>query len=191
MIHEEVKNMNRKIVISAISILSSLTLMAGATFAAFTSSSSNTGNTFGSGTLTLTVTPQGGTTSTPAFTVTNIAPGDFQTKSITLANTGTVNATLTKLVSVGHSTSSSPDLGDKLTLQIYDDVNGNGAIDGGDVLKGTGHVNDGSLTNIDLGFGITAGGSHKIVAKVTFDSDATDTYQGKNSSFDLNFQTSQ
>lgn len=175
---------------SGASIMMAFTMLTGATFAAFSSTASNTGNIFASGTMTLEVNPFGGTTSTPTFNISNVKPGDSNEKVIILKNTGLVPSTTTILTSINH-TGSSPDLGDKLTLEIWDDVDGSGTINPGDVLKGTAHITAVSWSNIDLGFGLAAsGGTHQIIAKVTMD-DADNTYQGTNSHFDLNFKTSQ
>lgn len=187
-----VKNiMNRKIALSAISILSTLALVGGATFAAFSSSATNPGNTFGAGTLVLNINGAPGSSSSPKFTIANAYPGQVETQVIVLSNSGTVPSSTTKLTSIAHSTSTSPDLGDKLTLELWDDVNGDDNIDGGDVMRGSAHITDPAWSNIDLGFGLTAGGSHQLIARVTFDAGANDTYQGSNSTFDFNFQANQ
>lgn len=184
--------LNRKIGFSILSIAAAFAVMGGAAYAAFSSVASNNGNTFGAGNLVLRIDGSAGDASTPKFAVTNAFPGQVVDQPITLSNTGTVPSTTTVLSSIGHSTTSTPDLGDKLTLEIWDDVNGDGAIDGGDVQKGSAHITDGAWSNISLGFGLAAsGGTHKIVARVTFDADAGNTFQSSNSTFSLNFQTNQ
>lgn len=174
---------------SAMSILTALSLTAGATLAAFTSVASSNGNTFGAGNLTLTVTPSGGVASSPAFTISNATPGQSFEKVITLSNSGSIAASsvLLKDINIGV-----PDLAPKLNLDIYNDVNGNGIIDGGDTLQGSAVINSGAWVNIPLGFGLAAlGGSHQIIAKVTLDLATDDSFQGLTTSFNLNFQANQ
>lgn len=183
---------NRKIGFSLLSIALAFAVMGGAAYAAFTSVASNNGNTFGAGNLVLSIDGAANATSTPKFTVANAFPGQVVDQPITLSNTGTVVSTTTVLSSVGHSSSSTPDLGNKLTLQIWDDVDGSGGINAGDVQKGSAHITDGAWSNIPLGFGLAAsGGSHKVVARIIFDTDAGNTFQSSNSTFSLNFQTNQ
>lgn len=184
--------MNKKILMSGVSILSALALVGGGAFALFTSTASNNGNTFGAGNMQLRINGAAGSASTTLFTVSNIAPGQQQTQVITLSNTGSVASSATKLASIAHGTSTTPDLGDKLTLDLYDDVNNDGVLNGGDLLRGSAHITDPAWNNIDLGFGLAAsGGSHNVIAQITFDGTADDTFQGTNSNFNLNFQTNQ
>lgn len=86
---------NTRILTSVLTIGTAATLLVGATFAYFSSSSSSTGNTFNAGTLTLNLSNGSGwsdgvtnTWSSPA----NWAPGDTVIKSIYLKNTGTIPA---------------------------------------------------------------------------------------------------
>lgn len=166
-------------------------MVAGATFAFFSSTASSIDNTFDSGTLTLEVQPNGNDVSSPAFTVSDVAPGDVNEKVIVLRNTGSIPSTSTFLADIEHSTTSNPDLADKLTLEIWDDVDNSGTVNVGDIQRGSAHISDAAWTNIDMGFGLAAGGEHKIIAIVTFDSNADNTYQNTNSTFTLNFQTNQ
>lgn len=182
--------MNKKrIIASLITVVATAALMAGATFAYFSSSASNTGNTFGSGTLILDVNKFGSEAPTPAFTVSNAAPGYTETQFIKLKNTGTIAAASTKLLSI--ETGTTPNLGDVLTLTLYNDVDNDATFSAPDTLIGTGHLNDSVWTNLSLGFGLTAGGSHNIIAVITFDSTAGDSYQDKSVSFNFNFQADQ
>lgn len=184
--------MNKKILFSLVSICSVVGMVTGSALAAFTSSATNSGNTFGAGSLTLSVAPNGGSTSTPAFIVTDIAPGQSREQALILTNSGSIAATSVMLKNIEH-TGSTPDLGDKLTLNLYDD-NGTtpNVFDVGDTLKGSAHITDAAWTNIPLGFGLTAlTGTHTVIAVVTFDADSDDTYQGKTSAFNLVFQANQ
>lgn len=184
---------NRQIAFSLLSIFAVLTLVSGVTFALFSSAASNNGNTFGAGTLTLKINGAGGSSSTPVFNVSSAAPGDTSSQVIELSNAGTIAAASTKLTSIGLTPSPTPppNLGDKLTLDLYNDVNDNGSIDGGDTLINSAHLTDASWTNLSLGFALTASGHHKVIAKITFDSDADNTYQGTGASFNFNFLANQ
>src|SRR6266700_3461163 len=178
--------MNKRIVFGAFSILASLGMMGSAAFAAFSSSASNNGNTFTSGSLTLAIDGAAGTASTPKFTVANILPGTSVSQDIDLSNTGTTASTHTLLTSVSHSSSSSPDLGGKLTLALIDDpdhddtvVNGqvvdHGALD--DHVRGSFPITSVSWANVDLGFGLAVSGHHHVWAQITFDPTADNTFQ--------------
>ncbi|OGK18147.1 hypothetical protein A3D80_02705 [Candidatus Roizmanbacteria bacterium RIFCSPHIGHO2_02_FULL_40_13b] len=183
--------MNRQILFSLISIVSVVGMVGGSAFAMFSSTATNDGNTFGAGTLVLEIDGEPGSGSSQKFIVTDIAPGESETQMLALSNTGSIDATSVVLSSIGH-TGSSPDLGDKLTLRMYDD-NGTtvGVFDGGDTLRGTAHITDGAWSNISMGFGLLTGETHNVFAVVTFDSDADNSYQGMSSFFDLNFQANQ
>ena len=94
------------------------------------------------------------------------------------------------MTNITHS-GSLPDLGDKLNLEIWNDVDGSGTINPGDTLQGNAVITSGAWSNIPLGFGLNASGTHQIVAKVTFDPSSGDSFQGTTSSFNLNFQANQ
>lgn len=186
--------MNKKIMMSALSIMSALTIMGGATFAAFTATDTVQGNTFAAGTLILDA-KVGGNSTSPAFTVTNAAPGQTYDQVIELANTGSTASTQTSLVDITSTGASTPDLADVLMLSFYDDATGSvpNAWDAGDtLLGGPASLNSSAWANIPFGFGITAGGSHKVIARITVDPNASDVYQGKDAgSFNFIFSTSQ
>jgi hypothetical protein len=164
--------------------------MGGVTFALFSSTASNSGNTFGAGTLALVV-KNGSNVVSPAFTISNALPGYTETQVINLSNSGNVAAGSTTLASLNVTPNGSGDLGEVLTLDLYNDVNGNGIYDGPDTLIHSGHINSG-WTETVLGFGLAAsGGSHNLLAKLTFDSGAVNSYQGKSVTFDFNFRADQ
>ena len=62
------------------------------TFATFTAQSSNTGNTFSTGTLALTTLPASGTA---ILSLGNMKPGDSIARGVTVENSGSINASLT------------------------------------------------------------------------------------------------
>jgi len=174
--------MNRRILISVISITASLALMATGAFAAFTSAAGNTGNTFGAGSMTLLINPTGNVSSTtPLFTIANAAPGVSYTEPLVLKNSGTVDAAHTYLASITE-TGSTPNLGDKLDLEILNSSN--------TVIAGPAPITSVAWSNIDLG-ALIAGSSNSYTASITFDSSADSTYEGATASFALNFLASQ
>lgn len=182
--------MNKKILFSAVSIVSALGLLVGATFANFSSQAGNNGNTFGAGTLTLKINGAGDSSSTKMFTVTDAKPGDSKTEVFDLSNSGTVDASSTTLTSLNVTPNASGDLGEVLTLQLYIDANNNNVFDAGDTLIHSGHINAG-WSALPLGFGLAHGADQKVTATLTFDSAATDSYQGKSVSFDFTFTANQ
>lgn len=189
--------MNAKIVLSVLSIFSALTLMGGATFALFSSTVSNNSNTFGSGSLTLNVNSLPGTTSSPVFNVTGAGPGSSTSAQVLdLFNSGSVNASATKLTSIDITPSPMPtppisNLGKKSILELWDDVDNSSTINDGDRLINRTYLTSTSWKGLSLGFGLPAGGHHKIIAMITFDSTADDTYQNTSVSFNFNFEASQ
>lgn len=85
--------MNKKIALSAMSILTSLALMGGATFAFFSDVGSSTGNIFGAGSLNLQLDDNNETfTDNVSLSIiaTNLMPGSSFTDSISLHNEGSL-----------------------------------------------------------------------------------------------------
>lgn len=165
-------------------------LMGAGTFAAFSSSASNNGNTFGSGTLVLAIDGFGGSGSPAKFTVSEAKPGDVNVQVIDLSNVGSIGAGSVTLTGIG-VTPAGPSLGDVLTLELFNDVDNSGTINGGDIAIGTAHLTDSGWTNLPLGFGLPASGHHKVIARLTFDSAANDSYQNQSVSFNFNFVANQ
>lgn len=176
---------------SAISILSAFAMLGGSAFAVFSSSASNNGNTFGSGNLVLQINSAGGTSSTPVFTIPSAAPGDFFEQKLKLHNSGTVTASAVKLSSIALG-GANTELASVLTLELFNDANDNGALDGGETVYGSGHLDDPAWTNFTLtGVTLPGGGTSNLAAKLTFDSGAGDTFQSKSMSFNFNLLASQ
>lgn len=186
------EKMNKRIVLGAFSILASLGMMASAAFAAFTASATNTGNTFGSGSLALNLIPKGGTVSTPVFNITSgAAPGATFTQDIELSNTGNIDASSVQLTGItlgGPNT----DLAGKLTLLLFNDANDDGIQQGGEATLGTAHLNDPVWSAFTLtGVALPHNGTVHIGAVLTFDQTADNTFQGKTVNFNLGFQANQ
>ena len=91
--------MNKKIALSGLSILSSLALIAGATFAFFSSEATSNNNAFGAGTLNLELDDNDEAFGddanddliTATFDVDNMAPGDSEAQEISFHNTGSID----------------------------------------------------------------------------------------------------
>jgi len=185
--------MNNKLLVSAISITSALALMGGVTFALFSSTASNAGNTFGAGTMTLNINSFGGSTSSKIFNISNAKPTDvFGPQILNLSNTGTVGAATSTLTSITVSPSGSPNLGDKLNLELWRDLNDDGLINGVDTQIGVSKpLTDAQWTGLNLGIPLAVGANMKVLARITFDSSADYTYQGTSVTFDFNFRADQ
>jgi spore coat-associated protein N len=65
--------------------------ISGGTFALFTANASNTGNTFSAGTVKIADVTDGAAFSSTTF-FSNLAPGDNETATLTIENTGSLNA---------------------------------------------------------------------------------------------------
>lgn len=110
--------MRKKIAMSLVLIGLLAAVMAGGTFAYFTSTAANTGNTFSAGTIALST--DKGATAFLNFENPLLKPGDNGTGTLTLSNTGSLPATLTFTTAVttntpGHNGGS---LGDDLYFTI-------------------------------------------------------------------------
>jgi predicted ribosomally synthesized peptide with SipW-like signal peptide len=183
--------MSKSMIVRAVSITGALALLGGATFANFSSAASNNANTFGAGTMVLKINDQQ-PTSTGVFSLSDKAPGYVSNYQVLdLKNDGSVAAATVTLTGITVAPNAAGDLGEVLTLDLYKDVNNNGAYDGGDTLIHSGHLNHASWAALPLGFGIGATSNQNILAKLTFDSSATNSYQGKSVSFDMAFQEDQ
>src|SRR5260221_8059492 len=141
--------MNRKIILSAMSILTSLALVSGAAFAFFSDAGTSTGNVFASGTFDLKLTDDNEIAVdnvSATWTGTNMAPGGTPiTATLNLENTGTVAGHHVDFKATNTPTDNAPaeDLGSmakhlQITTMTYDgtnilplftDTNGNGHID--------------------------------------------------------------
>lgn len=188
--------MNKRIVMGIMSILTAATMIGTATFAAFTSAASNEGNTFGAGTLTLTIDGQAGSASTPVFGVTNAFPGMTPVvQSLLLANTGTTTATsvvLTGIDTLDGNIITPPNLANKLTLELFVDDGDNSFEPGTDDTQvGTTQVlSNAQWTGLNLGFGL--GSAKRVYLQISFPTGVDDNdYQGESLTFDFNFQASQ
>lgn len=124
---------------SAMSIVTAMALMGGATFAFFTDSASSTGNTFTSGNANLQIAPDNngsaGTftdTLSDAFNVSNIAPGYDQSHLFWLKNASTSLINLDMIADISNYTAPNTQsiaLADNLLVKWRCDTNQNNSLD--------------------------------------------------------------
>lgn len=182
---------NRQIALSAMSILTALSLTTGATLAYFSDSGTSSGNTFSTGTvdLKLTDTNEPDANSVTASFGANLAPGSCTgPQTLTLKNTGTMAANhaevaITNMNVNDVNNDATPDMDAFLRIQTltYDGVsvlgsitnsNGNGFpdLDDWEALGTADGLDSLSLSNINVG--------HDLVMNVCLDSSAGNPIQG-------------
>ena len=114
---------NKKILMSALSITTALSLAGGATYAFFTDTATSTGNTFGSGTFNLNVRDNDqafGENVTASFTTpAGWAPGDTYTDYICFRNNGSVPIEQI-LLDLNSTNSSSVEIDDKIYVKTFE-----------------------------------------------------------------------
>lgn len=182
--------MNRRIILSLISIVSAVSLLGGAAYAFFSDVGTSTNNSFASGTFDLKLTDASQTALddvSETWTGTNMAPGGATVSAtLSLRNSGTVAGDHVHFKAANTPTDVAPTEDDgtmakhlEVTVMTYDavnilplftDYNGNGHIDLEDLQSGGDGVNIGALTD--------TGVDHPLVMGVRLDSATNDTYQG-------------
>lgn len=187
--------MNSKIILSGLSIVTAMALMAGGTFAYFTSTATSTANAFSTGTLTLQLDDNNETT--PAATVTasfggTMLPGDTTSGFISMHNSGTIDIAKVKLGAT-ETTTSSPDLAGKLNITsakigtestcTTTPVDVTSSFTTLAALNGTTI----SLPSSD----IVAGGTKYLCMTFTLNTNTDDTYQGKSIAETFSFEGDQ
>lgn len=177
--------MNKKILLSSVSILASLALATGATFAFFSDEGTSNNNVFATGSLDLKLsddTPETDLDSvTASFGGTALVPGQAVSGQLRLKNSGTIAANHAEVAVVNtNSDGTNPlDQALELTTLNYDgssvlsqvaNANANGYKDLDD-LEASG-LDNLALTNLAT--------NHPLDLTVTFRSDAGNQYQGDN-----------
>lgn len=180
--------MNKKIFLSAASILTALALIAGATYAYFSDVGTSSNNVFASGTFDLKLTDDNQTALdnvSETWTGTNMAPGGTAvTADLKFKNSGTVAGDHVHIKATNTPTDNgdAEDLGPmakhlQITAITYDgnpvtvpDTNGNGHADLQDLDVAAPGIKLGSLTDLNT--------DHTLHMSVQLDSDADNTYQG-------------
>lgn len=175
--------MNKRIILSSLSIFASLALAVGATYAFFSDVGTSNDNVFAAGTLDLKLsddTPETDADNvTASFGGTALSPGDPVTGQLRLKNAGTINADHAEVAVVNTNSDQSTPLDEVLEITTLDydtasvlgllaDSNGNGWVDLDD-LEALGLDN---LALIDLAT------NHPLDLTVTFRSNAGNNYQG-------------
>lgn len=183
----------KQIIFSVVIITGVLVAVAGSTGALFTSTASNQGNTFGAGTLILTINNVPGNASSPIFNIENAAPGDSVDQVLTLKNEGTISASsllMTSVEVIDNVPATSTNLGEVLTTYIWEDTDNDGVIDAGEPTWVNGiHLNS-IPPNLNLG-SLASGQMRNFKIKLVFDIGAGNEYQGESISFNFNFQANQ
>lgn len=131
-------------------------LIAGGSYAIFTSSAQNTGNTFAAGTVIIKL-DKADVPAEKYFNLTNMAPGDSEIQPVTVSNAGSLELRYDLTLAVGG------DLGTgdkKLEITAYSDAAGTVALNAADRV-------------------LAVGGSETIYVKVTLPKEAGNEYQGK------------
>lgn len=203
--------LNKRIILSGLSIMASLAIMGGATFAFFSDQASSTGNTFGAGSLDLQIddsnepTPVDNVTAT--FNMPSIAPGDKSSQEISFHNNGTVS--IAEIAMGLTSTNTDPDadasdIRNVLNLQVV----AGGTASEGDCTGGTDVTSaidtavgngTGPLTMAELNgdtydslpIPLAASANGKVCIQVALDDDAGDVYQGDSASASFVFDAHQ
>lgn len=131
--------LNRRIAISTMSILGSLAIMAGATFAFFSDTASSSNNTFGASNLNLQIANPGDAAFSEdvsaTFNFNDIAPGLTKAATLSFSNAGTTSiaeiamgVTTSSLVNNGNG-----DIRNVLTMRVFS----GGSTDGNTCVGGT------------------------------------------------------
>lgn len=177
-------------------------LISGVTSAYFSDTETSTGNTFAAGTLDLNL--DGNNTNVVKFAVTDIKPGDSETKTWEVNNVGNMNGyldlhNLVQTHDAGISTEQeltveNPDigtLGSLLNIDLFVDANNNGVFDGGDTAIYSGAM-DGLSNDYDLNLPLDANTSSYLTMIVSWPSSADDNAgQGDVAQLDMLFELGQ
>lgn len=176
---------NSRILLSAASIAAAGALVAGATFAFFSSTATSTGNVFASGTLNLLVDDTN--ESTPSATIAasfggTLAPGASTSGYVSMHNGGSIDMAEVNL-SATETVLSSPDLAGKLNITSAKiGTEATCTTSAVDITVSGGFTTLAALNaaGVDLpSSAITAGADKFLCMTFTLDSATNDTYQGK------------
>lgn len=165
---------------AATSLVLVAVLVFQATTAAWTTDTANAGNSWGTATLGLSQTP-----TSVMFAATNMLPGDSDTATITIANTGTVDLSVALY---GANLADADTLAQYLNLVV--------TVGATDVYTGTVAGFAGTHTNHGNGVGDgtsavllqeagATGDSYSVTFTVTLDSNTPETHQGADATIDF------
>ncbi len=192
----------KKILFSFLVIFVFIGLISGVTSAYFSDTVTSTGNTFATGTLDLNL--DGNNTNVVKFEVTDIKPGDSETRTWEVNNVGNMNGyldlhSLIQTHDPGISTEQElvvedPDvgtLGSLLNIDLFVDTNNNGVFDGNDTAIYSGVMN-GLSADYDLNLPLDANTSNYLTMIVSWPSNANDNAcQGDIAQLDMIFELGQ
>jgi spore coat-associated protein N len=178
----------------ALGALLTLLLAAGAVVgsgADFTASSANPANTFAAGTLSILNSKEG----TAVLTATNLRPGNSQTGTVDIQNTGALSGAFTLSRTAPVDSDTGNPMSAKLNLTVVDCGTFNGSTaptcgDGDDVTKySAGTIAQmGTTGHLVSALGTYAASEkHRYQFTVQLDSSATNAYQGDNSSVEFDW----
>lgn len=202
--------MNKRILLSSMSIFASLALVTGATFAFFSDSGTSTNNVFGAGDLVLQLddVDEGfvDDTVTESLGVTDLAPGDSTEGFISLHNEGSVAAAEVVFGAGLTSPDVTEDLAGVLDLEVKTGTDNTVCTDEG----ATDHTSDintaiGGIDGLQLSDLIAAdydslpglaadgdlGDTYYVCLTLTLQEDAGDAFQGASDTVDFGFTANQ
>lgn len=182
--------MNTKIALSGLSILASLTLMGGATFAFFSNSGTSTGNSFSTGTIDLKLSDSavnGGLaetdqdSTTVSFGASGLAPNSCTgNQTLILKNTGSITANHVDITANNSNGTLAPFL--RINNLSY---GGNPVIVADSNANLFPDLQDLATSGLVNLAGLSAGGSANLVMDVCLDQTAGNTLQGVTNTLDL------
>jgi spore coat-associated protein N len=154
----------------------------------FSASSANPSNTFTAGTLTM----SNSSDASAILNASNWKPGDTQTGTVDIANTGSLAGAFTLSKSALSNSDNTNPLSDKINLVVKDCgdfSSGTPTCDAGDPTKYSGTLTA-MGSNIALG-SFAANEKHKYQFAATFDSSAGNVYQGDDSTATFTWDAAQ
>jgi spore coat-associated protein N len=172
--------------LGALAALLAAVAVAVGSSAAFTASSANPNNTFAAGTLSILNSKEG----LAVLTASNMKPGDSATGTVDVENSGTLAGAFTLSRSNIVDSDGSNPMSAKLNLVVKDcgDFSlGTPTCDAGDPQAYSGTV--AAMGSVALG-AFAAADKHRYEFVVTFDSSATNAYQGDSSSVQFDWNAS-
>lgn len=192
----------KQIIVSIIIILAIVTITIKATAAYFSDTETSSGNTFSTGTLNLTL--DGANANVAKFNVSGMKPGDVQTGTWTIRNTGSIDGYLdmhniVQTHSPGTTTEpeltvEDPDvgsLGGLLNINLFVDANNNGVFDSAETTIYSGLLN-GLANTYDANIPLPAGSSNYITMAVNWPTSPNDNKgQGDAVQLDMTFELGQ
>ena len=172
--------------LGALSALVAAVAVAVGSSASFTASSANPSNTFAAGTLSILNSKEG----LAVLTASNMKPGDSQTGTVDVQNTGSLSGAFALSRSGIVDSDATYPMSAKLDLVVKDCgdfSSGTPTCDAGDPVKYTGTI--AAMGSTALGT-FAASEKHRYEFAVTFNSSADNNYQGDSSSVQFDWNAS-